>query len=402
MYNVDNQYDTEVKRKMSMPFYLALKEIWRGRGRFILFSLVIALITVLVLFVAALAEGLGAGNREYIEKLNADLIVYQDNVDLSVGASRLPAGRLNELRRVEGVKAVGPIGTASASLVFTDGRERLNVALIGVEPGMPGEPPVTTGEGLRSRRAKEAVIDRQTALRAGLNVGDTLTIKSVQDAQEQFYTLRVVGISDNRQFSLQPTVIMPIRTWDQIRPQATIGGDPDAELIPNIIGVQVANPAEAAAVASRIEREVKDVVAVDRVTAFEATPGYSAQQSTLNTQRYFALLIGILVIGGFFQILTLQKVAQIGMLKAIGASNLTVGIASIVQIIVVTVIGVFIGATLTLLLSLGFPPTIPIVFAPSAVWAAVASLLLIGPIGGLVSVRYSLKVEPLTALGLAS
>lgn len=385
-----------------MPFYLALKEIWRGRARFILFSLVIALITVLVLFVAALAEGLGAGNREYIEKLNADLIVYQSNVDLSVGASRLPAERLNELRRVEGVEAVGPIGTASAALVFTDGRERLNVALIGVEPGLPGEPAAVTGEGLRSRRAKEAVIDRQTALRSGFKVGDTLTIKSVQDTQEQFYNLRVVGISDNRQFSLQPTVIMPIRVWDEIRPQGTIGGVPGAELVANIIGVRVANPTEAAAVAQRIERAVKDVVAVDRVTAYEATPGYSAQQSTLNTQRYFALLIGVLVIGGFFQILTLQKVAQIGMLKAIGASNLTVGVASIIQIIVVTVIGVCTGAAATLLLSLGFPPTIPIVFAPSAVWTAVASLLLIGPIGGLVSVRYSLKVEPLTALGLAS
>ena len=77
--------------------------------------------------------------------------------------------------------------------------------------------------------------------------------------------------------------------------------------------------------AKQIEREVKDVQAVDRVTAYEATPGYSAQQSTLDTQSYFALLIGILVIGGFFQILTLQKVAQIGMLKAIGASNLRWG-----------------------------------------------------------------------------
>ncbi len=385
-----------------MPFYLALKEIWRSRGRFILFSLVIALITVLVLFVAALAEGLGSGNREYIEKLNADLIVYQSNVDLSIGASRISVEKLNELRRVEGVKAVGPIGTASASLVFADGREPLNVALIGVEPGLPGEPAAVTGQGLRSRRGNEAVIDRQTALRRDLKVGDTLTVKSIQDAKEQFYTLRVVGISDNRQFSLQPSVILPFNTWEQIRPQAVIGGAPGATLVANIVGVQVANPAEAAAVAQRIEQQVKDTVAVDRVTAYEATPGYSAQQSTLDTQRYFALLIGVLVIGGFFQILTLQKVAQIGMLKAIGASNLTVGLASIIQIIIVTVIGVGFGAAVTLLLSLGFPPTIPIVFAPAAVLAAVGSLLLIGPIGGLVSVRYSLKVEPLTALGLAS
>ena len=385
-----------------MPFYLALKEIWRGRGRFILFSMVIALITVLVLFVAALAEGLGSGNREYLEKLNADLIVYQSNVDLSVGASRLGVDRLSEVRRVPGVQTVGPIGTANAALILGDDRKPLNVALIGVEPGLPGEPPALKGEGLRSRRSKEAVIDRQTALRAGLEVGDTLTVKSIQDTKEQFYNLRVVGISDNRQFSLQPSVFVPISTWDEIRPQAAIGGNPDAEVVANVIGVQVANPAEAAAVAQQIERDVKDVVAVDRVTAYEATPGYSAQQSTLDTQGYFALLIGVLVIGGFFQILTLQKVAQIGMLKAIGASNLTVGLASIIQIIVVTVIGVFIGAVVTFLLSLSFPPTIPIVFAPSAVWTAVVSLLLIGPIGGLVSVRYSLKVEPLTALGLAS
>ena len=42
-----------------MSFYLASKEIWRNKGRFLLFSLVIALITVLVLFIAALAQGLG-------------------------------------------------------------------------------------------------------------------------------------------------------------------------------------------------------------------------------------------------------------------------------------------------------------------------------------------------------
>jgi putative ABC transport system permease protein len=153
--------------------------------------------------------------------------------------------------------------------------------------------------------------------------------------------------------------------------------------------------------AKQIDAQVKDVQTVDRVTAYEATPGYSAQQSTLNTQKYFALLIGILVIGGFFQILTLQKVPQIGMLKAIGASNFVVATAAIIQIIAVTVFGVALGAAVTLLLSLGFPPTIPIVFAPSAVAASVGALLLIGPIGGLVSVRYSVKVEPLTALGLA-
>jgi hemin transport system permease protein len=383
-----------------MGFYLALKEIWRTRGRFILFSLVIALITMLVLFVAALAEGLGSGNREYIQKLNADLIVYQAKTDLNAGASRIGASKLNQIRRVPGVTAVGPIGVASVTLT-RNGEKVLNVALVGVEPGLPGEPPALEGQGLGGRRAREAVLDRNVALRAKVGVGDVITIKAIQGTEEEFYDLKVVGISDGRQYSLQPSVIVPFRTWDELRPQAARGGTPNAELVANVVGVQLGNPADWEAMAKRIENEVSDVQVVDRVTAYEATPGYSAQQSTLDTQRYFALLIGILVIGGFFQILTLQKVAQIGMLKAIGASNRVVGTAAIVQIIAVTVMGVGFGAALSLALSLGFPPTVPIIFSPAAVSAAVISLLLIGPIGGLVSVRYSLKVEPLTALGLA-
>lgn len=386
-----------------MAFYLALKEIWRTRGRFILFSGVIALITMLVLFVAALAEGLGSGNRQYIEKLNADLVVYQAKLDLSAAASRIGVSGLNEIRRVSGVKAVGPVGAASVALVNggTAADEPLNVALIGVEPGLPGEPPALEGRPLGSRRARETVLDRNVALRTGLKVGDTLTIKSIQDTREQFYELKVVGISDGRQYNLQPALFVPFRTWDELRPQQFIGGAPNAEPAANFVAVQLDNPAEGAALAERIEAEVRDVEVVDRITAYEATPGYSAQQSTLDTQRYFALLIGILVIGGFFQILTLQKVAQIGMLKAIGAPNRTIGGAAIIQIIAVTIIGVAMGAAASLALSLGFPPQVPIVFSPAAVITAVGSLLLIGPIGGLVSVRYSLKVEPLTALGLA-
>ncbi len=397
---IDKQSSQRKWRSKGMGFYLALKEIWRTRGRFILFSMVIALITMLVLFVAALAEGLGSGNREYIQKLNADLIVYQSKTDLSAGASRIGTSKLNEIRRVDGVSAVGPIGVASVTLT-RNGEKVLNVALVGVEPGMPGEPPALQGQGLGSRRAREAVLDRNVALRAKVGVGDVITIKSIQGTNEEYYDLKVVGISDGRQYSLQPSVIVPFRTWDELRPQPAKGGSGNAELVANIVGVQLANPQDWEAMAQRIQNEVSDVQVVDRVTAYQATPGYSAQQSTLDTQRYFALLIGILVIGGFFQILTLQKVAQIGMLKAIGASNRVVGTAAIIQIIAVTVMGVALGAAFSLALSLGFPPTVPIIFSPAAVSAAVLSLLLIGPIGGLVSVRYSLKVEPLTALGLA-
>ena len=69
---------------------------------------------------------------------------------------------------------------------------------------------------------------------------------------------------------------------------------------------------------------------------------------------------------------------------------------------IVTVIGVAIGAVLSFLLSLTFPPTVPIVFNGMTSALAVIALLLIGPLGGLVSIRYAVRIEPLKALGLSA
>jgi putative ABC transport system permease protein len=147
--------------------------------------------------------------------------------------------------------------------------------------------------------------------------------------------------------------------------------------------------------------QVGGIEIADIPTAIRSLPGYSAQQSTIQTQGVFTLLIGVLVIGGFFQIQVLQKVPQIGVLKAIGSANSVVGAAAVIQIILVTTLGVAIGGFLTFLFSLFFPPTVPIVFNGTATAVAVIALLLIGPAGGFVSIRYAVRIEPLKALRLS-
>jgi len=384
-----------------IAFYLAYKEIWRYRGRYFLISLVIALITTLVLFIAGLAEGLAAGNKEYIEKLNAEIVLYQANVDLSIPSSRFNRSKLNDVERVPGVAAVGSISFSNASIPLADGRDPLKISLIGVEPGKPGEPPAFEGRTLQGKQEKEAIIDRNVALRTGLKLGDRFSIKSLLGTEEQLYSLRVVGISDGRQYSIQPAVFVPYLTWEEIRPRSSSDNNLSNPIF-NIMAVKLQNPGEFDQLVQRLETQVGEIEAVDRQTAYQATPGYGPQQSTLNTQRIFTLLIGVLVVGGFFQIQTLQKVAQVGMLKAIGTTNLVISIAFLLQIIGISIVGVLIGGVGTLLLALSFPPTVPIIFTPSSVVVAILSLLLIGPLGGLVSIRLLVKVEPLAALGLAT
>jgi len=382
---------------MSMAFYLAFKEVWRNKGRFALIAAVVALITVLVLFIAALAEGLASANREYIEKLNGELLVFQANTQLSTAASRIGRSRVAELRRVEGVEAVGQVGFSTAKLVPPGGDE-INVAFIGVEPGMPGEPEVFAGQQLERSRGNNVIVDEGVIVRLGVQVGDLIRLKVTRGTREEFYDLTVVGLTDRRQYFFQPAVFAPIVTWDNIRAD---GGQPGGELVSNIAVVKLRNPDEIERMKRRIEAEVKDVEVADKKTAWEALPGYTAQQSTLSTQQFFTFFIGVLVVGGFFQIQTLQKVAQIGMLKAIGLSNWTVGLTAFAQIIIVNALGVAVGAAGTLALTANFPVTVPIVLTGATALAAVLALLAIGPLGGIVSVVALLRIEPLRALGMA-
>lgn len=388
-----------MKQILTISGYLALKEVWRNRSRFLLVSLVIALITLLVLFIAALGEGLGNGNREYISKLDAELIAFQAKSESLIQASRLGKDRLSAIRRVDGVADVGMLGTASGSLILKDD-EPLKVALLGIQPGHTGEPAVIEGLQLSTDLADEVILDSNTAIRTDLKVGDDLTLRVTQGTRDEFYTLRIVGISDGQQYSLQPSIFVPFYTWDRIRPksEAEING---SNPVANVILIKLSDPEQVDEVSQRILNQVDNVETATLNDAIQALPGYSAQQSTLNLQGGFTLFIGVLVIGGFFQIQILQKVAQIGVLKAIGTANPIVAAASVIQIVVVTVIGVAIGGFLTFLFSLSFPPTVPIVFNGTTTAIALVALLLIGPLSGLVSTRYAVKIEPLKALGLS-
>jgi putative ABC transport system permease protein len=382
-----------------LPIYLAYKEIIRNKFRFLAVAMVIALITLLVLFVAALGEGLATAGKQYIESIDGELIVFQDNVDISIPASRLDRSVLNSLARVPGVEDVGPIGFATGSLLLPDG-EKLDVSLIGVEPGKPGSPAVIAGSPLLSRRANEIVLDRNVIARHNFQVGDMVQMQVTQGTQEKIYNLQVVGISEGAQYSFLPGTFLPLITWERVRPQAVVGQNPE-QLTFNVAAVKVSDPANWEAMIPVMEAFVPNIEVTDPVTTYESSPGYSAQQGTIQTQQTFTLMIAVLVIGGFFQIQTLQKIGQIGMLKAIGASNVLVSITLIVQVTLITAIGILIGGFASWLFSLVLPVGIPIVFQGQAVVTAVITLLLIGPIGGLVSIFTLTKVEPLTALGLS-
>jgi len=380
-----------------LPSYLAFKEVVRNRGRFFLVSLVIALITLLVLFIAALGEGLANGNRQYVANLDAQLVVFLEKSDYIISASRLETNTARTVRRVEGVADAGPIYASSTEIVSLS--DPLKVSMLGAEVGRPGMPEVIEGRAFRGGEARETVIDRNVAVRSGIRVGDLIEIRSTQGTEDEYFQLEVVGLVEGQSYLFQPTIFVPPATWEEVRPQSESDLRSDTPY-PNIVAVRLSNPAQQQVVAQQLRAAVRNIEVSDIETTINSIPGYSAQQGTVQTQGFFTLLIGVLVIGGFFQIQILQKVPQIGVLKAIGSTNSAVGISAIIQIIIVTALGVGIGGMMTYLFSLGFPPTIPLVFNGTRSLFAIVLLLLIGPVGGLVSIIYAVRIEPLKALRL--
>ncbi|MEI7643833.1 MAG: ABC transporter permease [Chloroflexales bacterium] len=387
-----------------LSLYLAIKEMTRNKRRFISVFMIVALITLLVLFTSALGDGLAQGASEYFERVSAELLVYQQDVDLQLPASRLGRARLSQIRRIPGVAAVGPVGVSTAAIIAINGKDvpGLDVSMLGVEPLQPGSPVTFAGDSLKDSRAAEAVIDRHVFDRMHIPIGATITLKVVQGMNEKHYDLRVVGYAEGRKVNYIPSIFVPLRRWDQIKPQATPGGGGGEDLVFNIAAVQLDRNASSRDVAARISATVSQIEVTDPITAYQTTQGYNDMMSTISMQQSFMLLIVVLIVGSFFQIQTLQKVAQIGMLEAIGASSGMVILTLLIQVMVTLLVGLGAGAAVMWGMAQVMPASVPIVFSGSKITITLLSLLFAGPISCLVAARTILKIEPLRALGLSA
>jgi len=109
------------------------------------------------------------------------------------------------------------------------------------------------------------------------------------------------------------------------------------------------------------------------------------------------------LLGAFFLIWTIQRTAEIGLVKALGASNGYLLRDSLGQALLLLTGGLIVGVGLALATGVVFKATAaagtPFQYEPLTV--VVSSLLLLGAglLGGAVSIRRITSIEPLIALG---
>lgn len=363
---------------------IGLLEIRRRKVQFALIALIVTLISYLVLMINGLGVGLNVLAGSALKNFDADAIAYSDRAGISVIRSELSQETVNAIGKTPGAEESAAIGYVAANYRRDDGKVN-SAAFLGYDPGTIGEPKTTGGRALTAEDRDGMLADSSFLKAAGLDVGDQVEITIRLERR----TFTIVGEIDEGAFFFQPAVYVLRPTWDAMKYGGS-GDDTPAASIVLLKGDDLPG------------KKGEGYEVYDKATAFANIEGVSGQQSTVTSLRVFGYLIGALVIGVFFYVLTLQKIPQIGVLKAIGASNLFVFRQILLQVVGISLIGLAISVPLAMLTDAGLrrlPDAVPIAFTSGTFVTTAALLLVTSIVGTAFSARQVIKVDPIIALG---
>lgn len=370
--------------------FLALRELRFARARFAIMGSVVALIAVLMVMLSGLSVGLVKDGVSGLQTLPIDTFAFEKGAphDTAFSRSIVDIDAARTWRQEPGVKDATPFGNALAN-GHTQNGEAVDLAVFGVEPDGFLAPRTASGSPL-SAGSNEVVLS-PTLKDQGLKIGDTVTLDRVGS------TLKVVGfLDDQATFGHVDVAYTQLSTWQRIK----AGTRPGEAVPPSALQ-------EATAIAVRgtsIDTAAADAEAGTEALTLEesygASPGYSAETSTLSLIRAFLYAIAALVVGAFFTVWTIQRRQEIAVMRAMGAPTGYLLRDSLTQalLLLLTSVGVGVGV------GVGFGTFLrstPMPFALETPAVATASFLLValGLLGAASAVIRIVRIDPLAALG---
>ncbi|HPE13166.1 MAG TPA: ABC transporter permease, partial [Actinomycetota bacterium] len=174
--------------------------------------------------------------------------------------------------------------------------------------------------------------------------------------------------------------------------------NPNVPFVP-VNTVAVATNGDPAAVVAAIGTQVPGTKAYTRDDAVSLIPGVGSISQTFGILVGLTFIIGVVVIGFFFLILTVQKMKTFTLLRAIGAGTGKLSAAVAVQITAVVLMASAIAVVLTLLAVRGLNSGIPVSLSPGLVISTVLAVLVFSLVAGSLSIRRISKIDPFTAAG---
>jgi putative ABC transport system permease protein len=365
--------------------FLAWRDLRVAKGRFVLVGLVISLIALLTTLLSGLATGLVDDGISGLRDLPLTHLALQPGAEHSFSRSSLDDRALDAWKDADGVQ-VSPLGVSFFNAKDAQGAT-IDMALFGVPadsfliPRQDGRSALGTPNG---------VVLSDEFEEQGVRVGDTLTIVGPDQQVE------VMGFTYAGSYGHVPIAFTSLETWQQLVYGDNARGRFSAIAVAPADGGSI-DPAALATVdrAAGTELETKE-------QAFLGSPGFAAETTTMSLIRGFLLLISALIVGAFFTVWTVQRTRQIGLMKALGASNSYVLRDALGQLAVVLVASTLVGVLVAVGLGSLVGGDVPFSLQLAPVAGSAAILVVLGMAGSLVALRRVTSVDPVIALGAES
>ncbi|GAB2547907.1 ABC transporter permease [Brachybacterium huguangmaarense] len=355
--------------------FVALRDLRHARGRFALIGSVVALITILVGFLAGLTGGLAQQNISAVLAMPADRIVLAapagSGSEPSFTEGSISAEQEQAWSDTPGVTRVEPVGISQLSAETASART--GVAVLGVEQGFSADAPTTAGTITLSETAAEDL---------GASAGQSVTI-----AGTDYTVARVAG---DLSFSHTPVVMLPLADWQELA--ARTGGPADARA--TMLAVTGGDDVDWDAAAAATHTEASTVL-----SSLTSLPAFRSEIGSLLTMVAMLFGISALVIGAFFVVWTMQRRGDIAVLKALGASTRSLVLDALGQAAIVLVVGI--GAGIAIVAGLGALASgvLPFWLSPLTTLVPGAAMVLLGLAGAAFALRSVTSADPLTSLG---
>lgn len=372
--------------------FLALRELKFARGRFMLMGSVVVLIAILMVLLSGLSVGLVSDGVSGLKKLPVTSFAFQDGVtkDAAFSRSLIDSTASEPWRDRPGVQGAAPFGNALANATTNRGDD-IDLALFGVEPSSWLAPEATNGARLTR---PGTVLLSPTAHEAGVQLGDVITITPAGN------TLKVAGFLDGQHtFGHVDVGYVDLRTWQEIR-----AGVRPGESAPSRIHDEVTAIAVWTEPGTDVDLAAGDAAAGTTSLTLEqsygASPGYTAETSTLNLIQGFLYAISALVVGAFFTVITIQRRQEIAVLRAMGASTGNLLRDSLAQSLILLVLASGVGVALGVAAGAAIAgSSMPFQIEAAPIAVATTALIALGMVGAGIAVLRITRVHPLTALG---
>jgi putative ABC transport system permease protein len=362
--------------------FLAWREFKHAKVRYLLISLIMILIAWLVLFVSGLANGLSLDNASSIKNMKPDYLVLQKEADQRINRSALSEDLVKDIReftkRHDTEAAL--LSIHMATLTKSENPKKIDAAYFGIEASDLLQPEIIEGKMFTDESVSEIVVD-QSIKDEGFSLGDSI----IDEASGK--KLTITGFTKNQSFSHSPVVHMNLNTLQSVKNK-------------NIIHAIVLNTDKKTA--EQVEKRFSEIQAVSKNEVLKGIPGYQEEQGSLLMMIVFLFIIAAFVLAVFFYVITIQKINQFGVLKAIGAKTSYLARNIIFQVMFLSSVSLFISIALTFTASFLLPINFPFDLSPFLILVCSLLFLTVALLGSLLSLFKLAKIDAVDAIGRAA